>query len=127
MPTSRLAQRIIIALLLSGLGTAYSQAPAPNSTGNHSDPEKLFAYDRSKDFDLKVASSKDEGGVTVQDVDFAGATPRGGRVKAYLIRPMGDGPFPAVLYFHWLGKPNGDRTEFLAEATAMAKQGTMSL
>src|SRR5258708_37603430 len=99
MPTSHLAPRMLIALLLSGLGTAYSQAPTSKPVKNLG-REKLFAYDRSKDFDLKVASSKDEAGGTVQDVDYAGANPRGRRVKAYLISPMGDGPFPAVLCFH---------------------------
>jgi pimeloyl-ACP methyl ester carboxylesterase len=32
-----------------------------------------------------------------------------------------------ILYFHWLGKPRGDRSQFLEEATAMAHRGVVSL
>lgn len=34
---------------------------------------------------------------------------------------------PGVLFFHWLGEPNGDRNEFLDEAVELAKRGTVSL
>jgi dienelactone hydrolase len=88
---------------------------------------KLFAYDRAAGFDLKEVSAKEQDGVVIQDIDYAAQTPQRGRIKAYLIKPVGKGPFAGVLFFHWLGTPNGDRTQFLDEAVALAKQGAVSL
>ena len=88
---------------------------------------KLLAYDQSTKFDLKEVSTKEQDGVTIQDIDYAALNPQRGRVKAYLIKPGGKGPFAGVLFFHWLGTPNGDRTQFLDEAVALAKQGTVSV
>jgi dienelactone hydrolase len=96
------------------------------ATGIHVEKEELFAY-RKVDFDLKEVSVKQQDGVTVRDVDYAAYTSQRGRIKAYLIRPQGKGPFAGVLFFHWLGKPKGDRTQFLDEAVAMAKQGAVSV
>ncbi len=87
---------------------------------------ELFKY-KSIPFDLKEASVKEQDGVTIRDVNYAAYTSQRGRINAYLVRPAGKGPFAGVLFFHWLGKPNGDRTEFLHEAVALAKQGTVSI
>ncbi|MDP9267168.1 MAG: hypothetical protein M3P27_02440 [Acidobacteriota bacterium] len=46
---------------------------------------------------------------------------------AYLIEPKGIEKRPAVLYLHWLGAPNGDKREFLTEATEVAKHGVIVL
>jgi predicted esterase len=43
------------------------------------------------------------------------------------VRPAKPGSFAGVLFFHWLGRPKGDRTQFLEEAISLAKQGTVSL
>lgn len=88
---------------------------------------KLFAYDRSSSFDLKEVSTKEQEGVTIKDINYAARNPQRGRIKAFLITPQGKGPFAGVLFFHWLGNPNGDRTQFVDEAVALAKQGTVSL
>jgi dienelactone hydrolase len=88
---------------------------------------KSLAYDHSRAFDLKEVSTKDEAGVTVKDIEYAAYNPQRGRMKAFLIKPSGQGPFAGVLFFHWLGNPNGDRTQFLNEAVALAKQGAVSL
>lgn len=88
---------------------------------------KLFAYDRSSAFDLAEVSTKEQDGVTIRDINYAARNPQRGRIKAFLIRPIGKGPFAGVLFFHWLGTPNGDRTQFLDEAVALAKRGAVSL
>ncbi|HEY0432176.1 MAG TPA: hypothetical protein VGC61_10165 [Pyrinomonadaceae bacterium] len=88
---------------------------------------QVFAYDRSVAFDLKEESSKTEDGVTIRDVNYAPYTPERGRIKAFLIHPAGEGRFAGVLFFHWLGEHKSDRTEYLDEAVALAKQGTVSL
>jgi dienelactone hydrolase len=114
------------AMLIAGLAVGHSRPAAATSRAQVSSLSR-FAYDRSAAFDLKVESSKEENRVTIKDVNYAAYDPRHGRIRAFLIAPAGRGPFAGVVFFHWLGKPNGDRSEFLDEAVAMAKQGTVSL
>ncbi len=86
-----------------------------------------FDYDRSLTFDLKTDSTRVSDGVLISDVNYAARTAERGRIQAYLVRPPGKGPFAGTLYFHWLGEPNGDRNEFLDEAVALAKHGSVAL
>lgn len=76
---------------------------------------------------FKVLSSKDQAGATVRDVTYASV---GGRtVSAWLVEPAGKGPFAAALFLHWYAtnEPDGNRTEFLDEAVALAATGVVSL
>jgi len=52
------------------------------------------------------------------------ASPKGGRVPAYLVVPPGKDPFPAVVFAHMGGS---DRTEFLSEALTLARLGFVSI
>lgn len=65
----------------------------------------------------------------VDDIRFDG--PDGEPVEAFLVRPDGAaaGPGPAILFWHWFDTeaPDGDRTQFVAEATALADVGVTSL
>ena len=66
-------------------------------------------------------------GVTVRDVTYESA---GGRiVSAFVVLPDGAGSSAAVLYLHWYApsEEDGDRTEFLDEAVALASEGVVSL
>jgi dienelactone hydrolase len=56
--------------------------------------------------------------------DVTYASPRQGRVTAFLVVPPGKGPFAAILLGHWGG---GNRTEFLSEAELYAQVGAVSL
>jgi len=107
-------------------------AIAPALLGQSSKPrfEELarnFDYDRSAALDLKDAGEEDRGGVAVHDISYA--SPRGGRVPAYLVIPAGQGPFAAVLFGHWMmpGSPMKNRKEFLGEAVLLARSGAASL
>ena len=86
-----------------------------------------FDYDRSVALDLKESGEEDRGGVAVHDISYA--SPRGGRVPAYLVIPAGQGPFAAVLFGHWMmpGSPMMNRKEFLGEAVLLARSGAASL
>lgn len=86
-----------------------------------------FDYDRSAPLDVQEVSTKLVGGVALRDLTYASVDPRHGRIRAFLVKPSGAGPFAGILYFHWLGKPRGDRTEFLDEAAALAHRGVVSL
>jgi dienelactone hydrolase len=88
---------------------------------------RMFAYDSSRAFDLKEESVKEQDGVTIRDINYAAYAPKHGRIKAYLVQPAGKGPFAGVVFFHWLGDVKSDRTEFLDEAAALGKKGTVSL
>jgi dienelactone hydrolase len=50
-------------------------------------------------------------------------------VTAYLVVPLGKGPFPAVIYGHWCmpGSEKKNRGEFLDEAIVLARSGVLSL
>src|SRR6266850_2098319 len=118
-------QRVGIPILIGAM-LMVSAAPFAFSRGKKPDA-RLFAYNRSVAFDLKEESANEQDGVTIRDLNYAAYVPRHGRIKAYLIKPAGKGPFPGVLFFHWLGDVKSDRTEFLDEAVALGKQGTASL
>ena len=66
-------------------------------------------------------------GVTVRDISYA--SPKGGRVPAYLVLPPGQGPYAGTLLGHWAkeGSPVRNRKEFMDEAVALAHAGAVSL
>lgn len=105
--------------------------------GGHSTPAQvpdvaeLFGYDRGSDLALKTVATVPRGEVTVTEVEFVAGDEAAGeprRVPATLVRPAGAGPFAAVLWVHWLGDPaTTNRTQFLEEAVALAREGVVSL
>lgn len=113
----------MLGLLLALASTAVAQPPQKA----RAEAKPSFAYKKSHVFDLKEESAKEEDEVVIRDVNYAAHTSGRGRIKAYIVTPAGKGPFAGVLFFHWLGEPNGDRNEFLGEAVALAKRGTVSL
>lgn len=118
MPSLSVA--LVLALASMSFGFPLSQEP-------RSEIKPTFAYKKSAAFDLKEESAKTEDGVVVRDVNYAAHTAGRGRIKAYIVTPTVKGAFAGVLFFHWLGEPNGDRSEFLSEAVNLAKRGTVSL
>ena len=119
---------LCLPLLCLPIATAFAQPLAqPSAQQRNSKAAELLAYDRSVAFDLKEASTKEQEGAVVSDLNYAAYAPRHGRIKAYLVKPKGAGPFAGVLFFHWLGRPKGDRSQFLDEAVTLAKQGAVSL
>jgi dienelactone hydrolase len=115
----------LVILLMAGLPhSALTFTALPND-----EAAKLFAYDRATGFDLKEESAKEQDGVALLDINYAAYHQRHGRIRAYLVKPQSTGvpPRAGVLFFHWLGEPKGDRSEFLDEAIALAKRGTVSL
>jgi dienelactone hydrolase len=90
------------------------------------DGRDLFRYDASRPLEIAEKTSEPHDGVMVHDVNFSGVD--GKRIEAYLVTPEGNGPFPGILYAHWLGAAaTTNRTEFLLEAEALAKSGITSL
>lgn len=103
-------------------GTAQAQG-APAGTLS-----SLLAYDGRTPPDVKVVGAETRDGVKVEDVAFKG--PGGAPVEAYVVSPSeGRGPFAAVLFVHWFAPPhpNSNRTQYLEEARALTRRGTVSL
>lgn len=93
------------------------------------DPQLLrhFDYDAKAPLDIREKSVEQRGKVAIHDISYA--SPKGGRVPAYLVVPKGKGPFAAVIWGHWYqdGSPLRNRKEFLEEAVALAPAGVVSL
>ena len=81
-----------------------------------------FSYDQQVPLDFREAGVETFSDATVHDVSYA--SPKGGRVPAYLVIPKARGPFAAIEFVHW---GQGNRTEFLSEALLYAKAGVISL
>jgi dienelactone hydrolase len=82
----------------------------------------MYDYDSKQPLDIqeKLLYQRDQ--VKVYDLTYA--SPKGGRVTAYLTMPEGKGPFAGLVFGHW---GPGNRTEFLPEATIYARAGAVSL
>jgi predicted dienelactone hydrolase len=83
---------------------------------------KLFAYNPSAPLDQQVVSSEKKEGYTLHQLTYA--SPKGGRVPAFLLIPDGRGPFPGVLLLH--GMPSSAQG-MLPEAERLARLGAISL
>jgi dienelactone hydrolase len=86
-----------------------------------------FDYDQKAPLDMQEAGVEHRGDVAIHDISYA--SPKGGRVPAYLVVPAGKGPFTAVLWGHWYWRNSEffNRKEFLDEAVALAQAGVVSL
>ena len=109
---------VLLVCLLLLVGAALGQSvPAPYETA-----ARFFDYDAKAPLDFQDKGAEHVSGAQVHDVSYA--SPKGGRVPAFLVVPAGKGPFPAVIFVHW---GQGDRTEFLAESLILARAGAISL
>ena len=67
-------------------------------------------------------------GVVVEDISIP--VPGQDPVQAYLVKPAGPikkSSAAGVLWLHWLGEINNDRSEYLPEAIALAGEGAVSV
>lgn len=92
-----------------------------------SDNSHAFDYDAKAAFDAEDVGVDFRGAVGIYD--FSYASPKGGRVPAYLVLPPGKGPFAAIIWGHWCWTNSEfrNRKEFLDEAVAIAPAGVASL
>jgi dienelactone hydrolase len=86
-----------------------------------------FDYDQKAALDLQEIGVERRGNVAIHDISYA--SPKGGRVPAYLVVPSGNGPFAAVIWGHWYWDNSAmrNRKEFLDESVAVAPAGVVSL
>ena len=101
---------------------AATYGPAPAQTQSIAELRRLFDYDQKTPLDIKEVGVINRNGVRVYDITYA--SPKSGRVTAYLVVPAGRGRFAGVVFGHW---GYGTRTEFLPEAMLYAQAGVVSL
>ncbi len=88
-----------------------------------------FDYDATRPLDIKETSRREDNGVLLRDITYAqisGATNAATLVTA---KTPAAAPAPAILFVHWYGPPapTSNRTQFIPDATALARQGVTSL
>lgn len=98
----------------------YLPASAQNQPIN--ELRRLFDYDQKTPLDLKEVGVINRNGIRIHDITYA--SPKSGRVTAYLVTPAERGRFAAIIFAHW---GYGTKTEFLPEAILYAKAGVVSL
>ncbi len=81
-----------------------------------------FSYDPSAPLDPKLVSREWRGATLVQDITYA--SPKGGRVPAYLFTQPNATAAPAVIFMHW---GLGDRHALYDDAATLANYGVASL
>src|SRR5690242_3805632 len=86
-----------------------------------------FAYDQTAPLGIKQIGVQHREHADVYDITYA--SPKGGRVPAYLVVPKGKGPFAAVIWGHWYWQNSEffNRKEFLDEAVVLANADVVSL
>jgi hypothetical protein len=101
--------------------------PVQYPTPAYPDLLPRFDYDSKSGLELRETNFEKRGNIMLIDLNYAGAS--GDRISAYLVLPRGNGPFPAILWGHWLmqGSPVANKDEFLEEALALARAGVVSL
>jgi dienelactone hydrolase len=125
----------------TGLGSAsptptpYVPPAAPAKAEGNGEPPKLsypdllprFDYDSHAGLEMRETDVHKRDKVRLIELNYAGAS--GDRVPAYLLIPPGGGPFPAIIWGHWLkkGSPLANKDEFLEEAVVLARSGVVSL
>lgn len=111
-------RKISLLLFLAALfvETAFAQV------GAIAELRRMFDYDQRLPLDVREAGVENRGGVLVHDISYA--SPKGGRVTAYLVVPSDKGRFAGLIFMHM--RP-GSRNNFLDEALSLARAGTVSL
>jgi dienelactone hydrolase len=88
-----------------------------------------FDYDATRPLEIKETSRREDNGVLLRDLSYAQLS--GGLNAATLITPAtpAAAASPAILFVHWYGPPapTSNRTQFIPDAVALARQGVTSL
>jgi dienelactone hydrolase len=115
--------------------SAATPAQTPTQAENSGEPAKLsypdllprFDYDSRAGLEMRETDVHKRGNIRLIELNYAGAS--GSRVPAYLLIPPGNGPYPAIIWGHWLmkGSPLANKDEFLEEAVILARSGVVSL
>lgn len=100
---------------------------AISSFAQEAGSSRAFDYDSEAPLGIQEVGVEHRDSVEIHDISYA--SPKGGRVPAYLVVPEGKAPFAAVIWGHWYWQNSKffNRKEFLEEAVAFAHAGAVSL
>jgi dienelactone hydrolase len=106
------------------------QKPAenrPDEPVTFKDLANHFNYNLRAPLNFQQRDVEKRGKVLIIDMEYSGADDD--HVPAWLVVPQGDGPFPGIVWGHWMQdkSPKRNRDEFLDEAVALANSGVMSV
>src|SRR5437870_12225954 len=107
---------LLFLLTVASCELAFSQDTSINEL------RQMFDYDQKLPLDVKEVGFRDRNGVRIHDINYA--SPKFGRVTAYLVEPSVKGKYAGMVFGHW---GYGNRTEFLPEAILYARAGAVSL
>src|ERR1051326_6809677 len=82
----------------------------------------LFDYDHTVPFQYQEEIIRKDALFEIAGAGFQ--SPRGGKVNMLVVRPVGKGPFAAIIYQHGGGQT---MLTYLAEAEVLARAGALSL
>src|ERR1700724_1203355 len=103
--------------MVHGLAVAllFVSTLCPRFCAQDADLLRHFYYDQKAPLDIQETGVEQRGDVAIHDISYA--SPRGGRVPAYLVVRKGKGPFAAVIWGHWYqdGSPFFNPKEFFDE------------
>ena len=125
---SRIFCTALVALVAMPFHWAGEAAVARPDPLSHAALVKLLDYDREAPVDLQVVHSEDlpGGEVVVEDVTYP--SPISGRVTAYIVAPKEPAKpgtrRAGIVFLHW---GQGDRSEFVWEASLYARAGAVSI
>ena len=83
---------------------------------------EMFSYSQKSSLNIEEAGIEYQNDISVHDISYAGI--KGGRIRAYLVVPPGNGPFAGIIFVH---PGPGSRSSFLDEALALAKANAACL
>ena len=113
----------VLALLLSVCAVGWAQSSAPD----YDELAAHYSYFTGGQLNIREFNVEMRDKILVTDIVYSGTGED--HVPAYLVIPRGNGPFPAIIWGHWMqpGSRLANREEFLDEAVALAHSGVMSL
>ena len=91
-------------------------------TESRSQPAEIFTYEADKPLDLNEDEVGERDGAKIYNISYA--SPKGGRVTAYLVVPLGKQKCGGAIFLHGSG---ANRDQFLPEAITLAKSSIISL
>lgn len=106
----------LIFVVIASCQIAFSQAKPIDEL------RRMFDYQRNAPLDVKENGVEDKNGVRIHDISYA--SPKGGRVTAYLVVPSHRRKLAGIVFMH---QRPGSRKVFLDEAVQLAKAGAVSL
>ena len=102
-----------------------TSTPLPPTSSAPPDLLEPFTYDPLLPLDIDWGKTRETEGVEVHTISYASLM--GDRVPAYYVKPVGEGPYPAVIFLHCGHNASCTKAEFAYEANQLAQRGIASL